>query len=434
MEAHILETDRARQEAPAGAPTGSTADLDAIDRPFRLRVAFQVVAVLLTSVGFAVMWWFDLLGPIPLWELLGLLVVASLISQAATTRWGAGCSRRQLHQRIAVHVAMTTVIIYAIGWGPTLAVGYLVSVTGDLEISGSAAARPSLMWGTAGISAGQAAIALGLVSTQIDEPLVHGVGALSALGLAFVVYLLGAKTKEIETADAELRGAAADLMVANTAMREFVAIASHELRTPTTVVKGFASTMQSHWDSIEESDRRTYLDAIVRSADHLAHLVDDLLTVSKIDAGVVETHAEAVPVECNIHRALEDLGYTTDFVVCVPPNLAICADPEHLRRILRNYIENAVHYGAPPFVVEVTCVDEHAELRVRDQGEGLPAEFLPRAFEKFAQALHVPGAERKGTGLGLSIVRGLARAGGGDAWYEPNQPNGSCFAASFPLA
>jgi signal transduction histidine kinase len=84
--------------------------------------------------------------------------------------------------------------------------------------------------------------------------------------------------------------------------------------------------------------------------------------------------------------------------------------------------------------VEVTCVDGHAELRVRDRGEGLPAEFLARAFEKFAQARHVAGAERKGTGLGLSIVRGLARAGGGDAWYEPNQPNGSCFAASFPLA
>jgi signal transduction histidine kinase len=434
LEAIIIDADRVRQEAPAGSPTESHADFDAPNRPFRLRLAFQVVAVLLTGAGFAVMWWFDLLGPIPLWELLLLLVIASVISQFATLRWGADCSRRQMHQRIAVHVAMTTVIVYAIGWGPTLAVGYLVSVTGDLEVSGSAASRPSLLWGMAGIAAGQTAIALGLVSTQINEPLVHGVGALAALGLAFVVYMLGAKTKEVEKADVELRAAAADLVVANTAMREFVAIASHELRTPTTIVKGFASTMQSHWDSIDESDRRTYLDAIVRSADHLAHLVDDLLTVSKIDSGVIETHSETVPVECNIRRALEELGYTIDFRVSAPPNLAIAADPEHVRRILRNYMENAVQYGAPPYSVEVTCMDGHAELRVRDEGVGLSAEFLPRAFERFAQARHVAGAERKGTGLGLSIVRGLARAGGGDAWYEHNEPNGSCFAVSFPLA
>jgi signal transduction histidine kinase len=403
-------------------------------RTDRQQLAFQIVAVILTGAAFAGLWAADLLGSVPLWALLLLLAGASVISQVASARWGGDCTRRQLHQRIAVHMTMTTVIIYAIGWGPTLAVGYLVPVTGDLETSGSSAWRPSLLWGIAAIAAGQVAIATGVVSSQVDEPLVHGVGALAALGLAFVVYLLGTKTMAVEQAEAGLQATAADLAAANAAMRDFVAIASHELRTPTTVVKGFASTMQARWDDIAEHDRREYLAAILRSADQLALLIDDLLTVSRIDAGVIEAHPERVVVVREVCRTLDDLGREGDWQIHIPPDLAVLADPEHVRRILRNYLDNASSHGAPPFRVEATSTGDRVEVRVRDDGDGLPEEFLGKAFEKFAQAHSPMGNDRKGTGLGLSIVRGLARAGGGDAWYEPNRPKGSCFAVSFPAA
>jgi signal transduction histidine kinase len=399
----------------------------------RRQLAFQVVAVLLTGTAFVVLWSYGLLGSTPLWALLLLLAAASIFGQLATLRWGPGCTRRQLHQRVAVHMTMTTVIIYAIGWGPTLAVGYLVSVAGDLEVSGSAAYLPSLFWGIAGIAAGQGAIALGLVPSQIHEPLVHGLGVLAALGLAFVIYLLGTKTIDVEQAERELQASAADLAAANEAMREFVAVASHELRTPTTVVKGFASTMQTHWDAIAEGDRREYMGAILRSADHLAHLIDDLLTVSKIDSGVIETHPERVIVLEEVHQTLEDLGRNGEFQVSMSPEIAVHADPEHVRRILRNYVENAWCYGAPPFTVEARPAGDRVEVRVIDDGDGLPDAFVTRAFEKFAQAQSPMGNDRKGTGLGLSIVLGLARAGGGDAWYEP-RPKGSCFAVSLPSA
>lgn len=404
-------------------------------RSRRQQLAFQITSVVLTGGAFAVLWSFDLFGSAPLWLLLLLLPVAALVSDTATRRWGADCNARQMHARIATHIAMTTLIIYIIGWGPTLAVGYLVPVTGDLDLSGSKAWRPCLVWGVLGIGAGQLAIAARWVSTRVDEPLVHGIGALSALGLAFVVYLLGTKTMEIERAESELQATASDLAAANAAMQDFVAVASHELRTPTTVVKGFASTMQARWSDITEEDRRDYLSAITRSADQLGRLIEDLLTVSKIDAGVLETALETVDLRCAVENALFDVLDRPDLCLRVPPALTVAADPEHLRRIVRNYVDNALTYGAPPFVIDATRHDDRVELRVRDGGDGLPREFVGRAFEKFAHARPAMANDRKGTGLGLSIVRGLARAGGGDAWYEDDQTSGrtgACFVVSFP--
>jgi len=283
-----------------------------VEKSSRQQLAFQVVAGVLTALAFAVLRAYDLLGKAPLWALLLLLVVASLAGQVATARWGAGSTRVQMHFRIAVHIATTTAVIYAIGWGPTLTVGYLVVVAGDLEISGSAAYLPCLIWSLAGIAAGQVAIALGLVSTLVPEPLVHGVGTLGALGLAFVIYLLGTKTKDVERANASMQAAAADLAAANEAMREFVAVASHELRTPTTVIKGFASTLQDRWDATAEEDRREFAATILRSADLLGRLVDDLLTVSRIEGGAVDTHAQDIEALHTINEALDQLGRRRD--------------------------------------------------------------------------------------------------------------------------
>jgi signal transduction histidine kinase len=135
-----------------------------------------------------------------------------------------------------------------------------------------------------------------------------------------------------------------------------------------------------------------------------------------------------------VEEMVANLGIADAVALKVPPDLAVHVDPEHLRRILRNYLDNAIHYGAPPFVVEASSVGSRVQIRVRDSGEGISDEFRPRAFDKFAQAQSPMGNDRRGTGLGLSIVRGLAHAGGGDAWYEPNEPRGACFAVELPRA
>jgi signal transduction histidine kinase len=98
--------------------------------------------------------------------------------------------------------------------------------------------------------------------------------------------------------------------------------------------------------------------------------------------------------------------------------------------MLTNYVANALKYGGPPIRIEAREADGVVEIFVRDRGTGVPEEFVPRLFERFAQA----GTKEGGTGLGLSIVRGLARAQGGEAWYEPDPSGGACFGVRLPSA
>ncbi|MGV3759752.1 MAG: sensor histidine kinase, partial [Actinomycetota bacterium] len=226
--------------------------------------------------------------------------------------------------------------------------------------------------------------------------------------------------------EAELRSAA-EVQRAHDAMREFVSIASHDLRTPITVIKGFAEVLTSSWDDTDDEAKLTYIDRITRQANHLQRLADDLLTTSRIDAGAVEPHLEELDLQPLVERIVSDLGH--DVAVDIEPNTVVLADEDHAARIVRNLLENASRYGAPPFQVTARPSDEHVDLHVRDHGDGVPPSFRPRLFERFARAEDAKEAA-KGTGLGLAIVQGLARAGGGDVRYEPASP-GACFVVRF---
>jgi signal transduction histidine kinase len=217
-------------------------------------------------------------------------------------------------------------------------------------------------------------------------------------------------------------------------MRDFVAIASHDLRTPTAVVTGYASLLQTRWSEISDKQKQDMVDAIGRQATHLARLIEDLLTVSQIEADAVH----AVPHDVDLHAAVAeligDLGPDYAAVALdVEPGLRAYVDPQHLTRILTNYVKNALVYGAPPVAVRARARDGRADILVADSGPGVPPEFRPRLFEKFARADRKTSKATQGTGLGLSIVRGLARAAGGDAWYEPNAPTGSVFGVRLPV-
>jgi signal transduction histidine kinase len=226
------------------------------------------------------------------------------------------------------------------------------------------------------------------------------------------------------------RQLADELRQANEAMREFVAIASHDLRTPITIVTGFASTTAHNYDALSDDAKRSNLEAIARQGEHLARLVDDLLTVSRIDADALGAVTEPLDVALVVAQVLGELGHNDDFATEVPVGLRVLADRDHLTRILRNYVENAVRYGAAPFTVRAEARDDLVELRVEDCGPGVPPEFEHRLFQRFARDEEARNRDKRGTGLGLSIVRGLAVASGGDAWYEPNQPRGSRFVVS----
>jgi signal transduction histidine kinase len=217
-------------------------------------------------------------------------------------------------------------------------------------------------------------------------------------------------------------------------MRDFVAIASHDLRTPTAVVTGYASLLQTRWADIPDPQKQEMVDAIGRQGQHLARLIEDLLTVSQIEADAIHTAPKVVDVAQAVTEIMSDLGPEYAAVaVRVEPGLRAWVDPQHLTRIIANYVKNAFVYGAAPVAVEAGVRSGWVDVRVVDAGAGVSPDFVGRLFEKFARADRKTSRATQGTGLGLSIVRGLARAAGGDAWYEPNKPAGSVFAVRLPI-
>jgi signal transduction histidine kinase len=251
-----------------------------------------------------------------------------------------------------------------------------------------------------------------------------------------VTAILGAqvgRVAERQRASEQLEEANAELRRTDAMKSDFVSMASHELRTPLTAILGFASTLRAYWDSTPEDEKLQSVDVIDRQARRLSRLVNDLLAMSRIEAGKVEVRATRLDIVEVVRTAVASMGKpAADLEVRADTSggpLAVEADPDHVEQILLNYLSNALKYGEPPVCIEVGPSDDGAfvVVCVRDEGPGVPEKFRSRLFEKFSQASTGAARSATGTGLGLSIARGLAQANGGDTWYEPNQPAGAAF-------
>lgn len=254
--------------------------------------------------------------------------------------------------------------------------------------------------------------------TQDDLHLVRAMG--QALTLALDLRSTAERERSLRQ---QSEAQAAALRQANDALQEvsrtkdmIISVASHELRTPLTSILGFASTLRERGDQIDSETRRSYLDIVERHGQRLLHLIDDLLTVGRIEAGRTSVKAEDVPVVAAL-RGL--MAATHESVTVTGPTSAVAAvDPGHLDQILLNLVTNAEKYGAPPIAIEVVATADQVEIAVVDAGDGVPESFVPRLFERFSQASSGESRVSRGTGLGLAIVRGLVEANGGSARYE----------------
>lgn len=219
---------------------------------------------------------------------------------------------------------------------------------------------------------------------------------------------------------------------------EFVAMASHELRTPLTSITGFSATMLTRWKTLSEADKYEFVGIIGTQSQRLTRLVESLLTISRIESGTLKTSSSAINVCEAIAQTLRALD-TAGFEVVCAREMAISADPDHFQQVIVNLVSNALKHGAAPFRIEASGIGAFVDIRVIDHGVGVPAEFAPHLFKRFSQAdedqsRSASGGMGKGAGLGLSIVHALVKAQGGDAWYEPGVPSGSCFVVKLPRA
>ena len=218
---------------------------------------------------------------------------------------------------------------------------------------------------------------------------------------------------------------------------DFVSVVSHELRTPLTSIIGSLRTLQRPQLAPTTPDELVLLDTAARQADRLKALIEDLLVVSRIDNRALPVRPVQLDLRKSINDIVESIPGAAQFTRVSVDEEARQAvvDPEHLRRILINLIENALRY-APRKPIHVSVVRSAGEalIRVADEGQGIPAHYIDRIFERFTQVDRRSEGGRGGTGLGLSIVHGLAEAMGGRVWYEhAAYDTGAIFVVAIPL-
>ncbi|HEY7195987.1 MAG TPA: GAF domain-containing protein [Gaiellaceae bacterium] len=192
----------------------------------------------------------------------------------------------------------------------------------------------------------------------------------------------------------------------------FVAIASHELRTPATAVYGALATIRAR--ELPEETRALLIETAYEQSDRMRLLLEQLLDLSRLDNEAIAV----APVPVVLRSVLGEIVAATapDDVpvqVDIPPDLAAVADPLVLDRVVSNLVANAVRHGAPPIRVSADQRDRHLHISVEDEGGGVPEALRPRLFERFARS-----ESGRGSGLGLAIARAYARAHGGDLVYH----------------
>jgi PAS domain S-box-containing protein len=216
-----------------------------------------------------------------------------------------------------------------------------------------------------------------------------------------------------------------------------ISTVSHELRTPLAGIKGYVSTLLADDVEWDRSSQREFLSVISNETDRLSGLVNNLLDLSRIEAGSLQISHQMCDLEEIIRRAAEQAQIQTSnrFEVRIEPNLPpLFGDPPRLETILRNLIENAVKYGGAEATirVDVSRQQDHLVFRVSDDGPGIPPEESKRIFDSFYRVDNSLARTASGAGLGLAICQGFVRAHGGRIWVEP-QAVGACIAFLIPL-
>lgn len=223
--------------------------------------------------------------------------------------------------------------------------------------------------------------------------------------------------------------------------QEFVANVSHELRTPLSLIKGFVETLLDGAKDDPELAGR-FLRTIEKHTDRLTFLIEDLLTISRLESKQIVMNLHEVELQKEAAVVVEDLqsraaGKNTALVNKLPAGLRARADSDRLQQVLFNLIENAIKYGRNDGTVTIDGKQNSegsVELWVQDNGPGIPTEARDRVFERFYRVDRARSRETGGTGLGLSIVKHIVQAHGGEVWVKSELGQGATFYFTLPQA
>jgi signal transduction histidine kinase len=241
-------------------------------------------------------------------------------------------------------------------------------------------------------------------------------------------------TRELRVANRALATSNLELLETDRLRESLLANLAHDLRTPLTAIKGAAANLLDHIAGVLSSDQREYVDIVRDHAGRLTTTVNELLDGARLQAGKVQLQ----PASIDVHTIVEDIvaglqplahEHHIQLEIRGRESRAV-ADADKLRRAVENLVSNAIKFSYQDgrVTIDVTPTAEAVEVAVRDTGHGIPADEVPRLFERFYRG----SARKPGTGLGLSIARNLVRLHGGDITVTSEVNRGSEFRVWIP--
>ena len=286
-----------------------------------------------------------------------------------------------------------------------------------------------------------------IIASTLNEQIIEGV--LLAATVLVGILLIRSVIKEVKTREnmealaKELAGANDRLTMLDRQKSEFLPIASHQLRSPLTAIKGYSSMMlEGSFGKIDEPRLREAVERVYLSSERLVIIIEDFLNVSRIEQGRMQYEFTSVKLDKLVEEVITDLKPNIDkanlkltFSAKKPGDYYITADYGKIKQVVTNIIDNSVKYTPQGSITIEIDKDEDTRkilLSVSDTGIGIAPEVMPLLFQKFTRAKGAALTNIQGTGLGLYVVKELMRANKGNVWVDsPGEGKGSTFYLEF---
>jgi signal transduction histidine kinase len=259
----------------------------------------------------------------------------------------------------------------------------------------------------------------------------------AAVMAAAAIFVRG--LRRLERSNEALRASEAEALAASQAKSEFLAAVSHELRTPLTSIRGFAELMERR---LPDERHRESAGLIRKGAEHLNHLLTEILDLAKVEAGAMVLNAEPVELQPLVQGTVDFFAMSAhakglQLLSTIAPELPthVVCDGLRLKQILNNLLSNAIKFTERGEVrLSLKRDSEHLLVQVSDTGPGIPLEKQAMIFEKFRQGDARVSTQHGGTGLGLALSKALAELMHGQLTLQSEPGEGACFTLRLPLA